>query len=444
MNDFSRRGLLKATATAGMARSFSRALRPQKPGRERDDQRRRKRTRRPAKLTGRVVRQRPRYPDARLGWDELFVRYPLVIVFAQETQDVVNALTWARQNDVALRVRSGRHSLEGWSNVDNGIVIDVSELKSVRIDSASRIATVGAGLTQLEAVTTLAKKDLAVTTGTEGTVGLSGATLGGGFGFLTRYLGMACDSLMAAEIVVASGARRAKVIKADLKITRTCSGRSAGRETATSGSSPPSPIRRLRSGASPICRRRGRASRTCIGSSTHSSARHRSPTTASEPRSRSTENQILLSRSSRTARRREVKELLAPILSVGKPDVTVQVGNWGDVYAGFQIPTADEPANWKFFSQFAIEPFPKRAISLVASFMQTPPRMTATTSPRPSAGRSRGAPPRRHGVPAPPRAFLFRARRRAGGLVDNQTAASRSPRRPRPGSPSSARRCGPT
>ncbi|MET8285633.1 hypothetical protein ACIA7S_08040 [Streptomyces sp. NPDC051643] len=64
-------------------------------------------------------------------------------------------------------------------------------------------------------MTTLAKKNLAVTTGTEGTVGLSGATLGGGFGFLTRYLGMACDSLIGAEVVVASDGDCAKVVKAD-------------------------------------------------------------------------------------------------------------------------------------------------------------------------------------------------------------------------------------
>jgi hypothetical protein len=206
MDGFSRRGLLKATATAGVGAivlpGMAAAEDPAAMA---------------AKLTGRVVRPGdPGYPRASLGWDELFVHYPLVIVFAQETRDVVNALTWARQNDVALRVRSGRHSLEGWSNVDNGIVIDVSELKSVHIDTASRIATVGSGLSQSEAVTTLAKKDLAVTTGTEGTVGLSGATLGGGFGFLTRYLGMACDSLIAAEVVVASGARCARVVKADL------------------------------------------------------------------------------------------------------------------------------------------------------------------------------------------------------------------------------------
>ncbi|MFE9207432.1 hypothetical protein [Micromonospora sp. NPDC007230] len=57
-------------------------------------------------------------------------------------------------------------------------------------------------------MTTLGKQDLAVTTGTEGSVGLSGATLGGGFGFLTRYLGMTCDNLIGAEIVVPWGGRR--------------------------------------------------------------------------------------------------------------------------------------------------------------------------------------------------------------------------------------------
>jgi FAD/FMN-containing dehydrogenases len=169
-----------------------------------------------AKLTGRIVRPNdPGYASASLGWDELFVHYPLVIVYAQETQDVVNALTWAGHNDVALRVRSGGHSLEGWSNVDNGIVIDVSELKGAHIDTASLTATVGAGLNQGEAVAALAAKDLAVTTGTEGSVGLSGATLGGGLGFLTRYIGMACDNLIGAEIVVASGADCAKVINVD-------------------------------------------------------------------------------------------------------------------------------------------------------------------------------------------------------------------------------------
>lgn len=264
MQDFSRRGVLKATAGAGAgAVVLPGVAAAEATGASAVTHEAESAKCRPAELTGRIVRPHdPDYAEASLGWDELFVRYPLVIVYAQRTQDVVNALTWARQHDVAMRVRSGGHSLEGWSNVDNGIVIDVSELKSVHIDTAGRTATVGAGLTQLEAVTTLAKKNFAVTTGTEGTVGLAGATLGGGFGFLTRYLGMACDGLIGAEIVVASDGDCAKVIKADLKNNSDLLWALRGATTATSESSRRSPTSWLRSRASPMCRRRGTVSET--------------------------------------------------------------------------------------------------------------------------------------------------------------------------------------
>ena len=76
-------------------------------------------TARPAELTGRLVRPDDTdYPAESAGYNLLFTHDPAVIVFAQETQDVVNALAWARQNNVTVRVRSGRHSLEGWSCVD--------------------------------------------------------------------------------------------------------------------------------------------------------------------------------------------------------------------------------------------------------------------------------------------------------------------------------------
>lgn len=151
MRDLSRREVLKATAAVGAgAAVFPGIVAAGTPGFAADGGPGPSTTAEcpPAELTGRIVRpQDPGYANASLGWDELFVRYPLVIVFAQNTQDVVNALTWARQNDVALRVRSGRHSLEGWSNVDNGIVIDVSELKSTHIDYASRTARWAPGST---------------------------------------------------------------------------------------------------------------------------------------------------------------------------------------------------------------------------------------------------------------------------------------------------------
>jgi FAD/FMN-containing dehydrogenase len=328
----------------------------------------------PVRLTGRIVRPGdPDYATASLGWDELFVHYPLVIVFAQETQDVVNALTWSRQNDVALRVRSGRHSLEGWSNVDNGIVIDVSELKSANIDTAARTATVGAGLSQLEAVTLLGKKGLAVPTGTEGTVGLSGATLGGGFGLLTRYLGMACDKLRAAEIVVPSGADGAKVIKADIYNNPELlwALRGAGNGNFGIVTSLTYEVTPLTSVAYVQATWEGLSDLHGVFDAWQCTA----PFTDSRLTSQLEVHkpQILLFAVLVGGSKSRAMELLAPILSVGNPDASVQVGGWSDIYAGFQIPTADDPANWKFFSQFTTKPFPRKAISLIGSFMQDAP-----------------------------------------------------------------------
>ena len=115
-------------------------------------------------------------------------------------------------NGVPFRVRSGGHALEGWSGLDDGIVIDVSALKSVTIDGAAQTATVGAGLNQMEAVLGLGAAGFAAPTGTEGSVGLAGATLGGGFGLLTRKFGMASDNLLAAEVVIASADGGAEVV----------------------------------------------------------------------------------------------------------------------------------------------------------------------------------------------------------------------------------------
>ena len=156
---------------------------------------------------------------------------------------MVNAADVGTAERVPFRIRSGGHSLEGWSTVDDGLVIDVSRLKSAQIDAASNTATVGAGLNQMEAVIALGGAGFAAPTGTEGTVGLVGATLGGGFGLLTRSFGMASDNLIAAEVVVASSDGGATAIVVTSRTTQICSGRCAVRATAISGSSPPSPTR---------------------------------------------------------------------------------------------------------------------------------------------------------------------------------------------------------
>ncbi|GGR75363.1 putative FAD-linked oxidoreductase YgaK [Streptomyces humidus] len=362
----------------------------------------------PAKLTGRIVRPHdPGYTDARLGWDQLFSHYPLVIVFAQNTQDVVNALTWARQHDTAVRIRSGRHSLEGWSNVDSGLVIDISELKSVHIDAHARVATVGAGLNQEEAVTTLAKQNFAVTTGTEGSVGLSGATLGGGFGFLTRWLGMACDSLIGAEIVVADGDECAKVIKVDLNhhsdllwALRGAGNGNFGIVTSlTYKLAPLKSVTYLQAtwdGTGDLRRLFEAYQRTAP----FTDARLGTQLEAHR-------NQILLFAVLPEGTPAETKRLLAPLLSVGSPQVTTQVGNWGDVYAGFQIPIELEPANWKFYSQFARKPFPAKAIDVVISFIRNAPTDDSNYFLQAFGGNVRRSP--RGGTAFPHRDALFYA-----------------------------------
>jgi FAD/FMN-containing dehydrogenase len=375
MQDLSRRKLLKATAVGAGAVVLPGVIAGGAPSLAAEDSDLSSSAKfPPAQLTGRIVRpQDPGYASASLGWDELFVRYPLVIVFAQETQDVVNALTWARQHNVALRVRSGRHSLEGWSNVDNGIVIDVSELKSAEVDTATRTARVGAGLNQLEAVTTLGQYDLAVTTGTEGSVGLSGATLGGGFGFLTRYLGMACDNLIRAEIVVASGADGAEAIEVDLRnhsdllwALRGAGNGNFGIVTSlTYRVTPLSSVAYLQVTWEGLDDLQGIFD---TWQRTAPFADYRLGTQIEIHKS-----EILLFAVLADGSEAEATELLEPLLAIGNPSVTAQTGGWGDIYNAFQIPTGEEPANWKFFSQFTREPFPAEAIDLIRAFMTNAP-----------------------------------------------------------------------
>ncbi|MGX9791401.1 FAD-binding oxidoreductase [Mycobacterium sp. MMS18-G62] len=331
-------------------------------------------TARPAELTGRIVRAGDAdYPVASAGYNLLFTHDPAVIVFAQETQDVVNALAWARQNNVAVRVRSGRHCLEGWSNVDSGIVIDVSEMKSATIDAASNTATVGAGLNQLEAVTELGKAGFAAPTGTEGTVGLVGATLGGGFGLLTRRFGMASDNLLAVEIVVSSGADGAEAIIADENNNPDLlwALRGAGNGNFGIVTSLTYRIHPLTQTVYINATWLGLDDLPAVFDAWQRSAPYVDHRLTSQLEIHRAETKLvgLLASGSEA----EAKQLLAPILSVGNPDVSTSSGSWADTYAGFQISPADEAANWKFYSQFMSDPFPAEAISLIGSFMSKAP-----------------------------------------------------------------------
>jgi FAD/FMN-containing dehydrogenase len=331
-------------------------------------------TARPTELTGRIVRRGDAdHGAARISYNRLFEHDPTVIVFARETQDVVNALAWARQNDVELRVRSGGHSLEGWSSVDDGIVIDVSEMKSATIDLASNTATVGAGLNQLEVVTALGEAGFAAPTGTEGTVGLVGATLGGGFGLLTRNFGMASDNLLAVEVVVASDDGGAQAIIADGKDNADLlwALRGAGNGNFGIVTSLTYTIHPLTQTIYVTATWPGLDDLPEVFEAWQRTAPHADNRLTSQLemlREKITLIAVLASGSEA-----EATGLLAPILSIGSPDVSTTSASWSDTYTGFQIPPAEEAANWKFFSQFVSDPFPARAIGLVCEYMSKAP-----------------------------------------------------------------------
>lgn len=328
----------------------------------------------PVELTGRIVRPGdPQYHEASSGWNLLFTQTPQVVVYPQVTEDIVNALTWARQNAVSLRVRSGGHCLEGWSSVDDGIVIDVSEMKSVSLDADSQTVTVGAGLNQLEAVTALGRAGFAAPTGTEGTVGLVGATLGGGFGLLTRYLGMASDNLLAAEIVVADNDQGGEVITVDETSNPDLLWALRGAGNGNFGI-----VTSLTYRVHPLAQ-------TIYVTATWSGLddlhavfdawQRSAPTTDNRLTSQIeiSRDQVQLLGVLAAGAPHEALELLGPILAVGAPEVTASDASWVDTYTAFQIPTDDEPANWKFQSQFISEPFPPEAIDLIYQYIATAP-----------------------------------------------------------------------
>ena len=158
-------------------------------------------------LTGRiVVPEDPEYNAARMEFNTFFNRFPLVIVFAQETKDVVNAVHWARYWNVPIRMRSGRHNYEGLSVVDAGIVIDVSDMNRVDVDHKRGITTVQTGQRDITlSLETLGSEGLVVPGGLCPTTGIAGFTLGGGQSSLSRPLGLMIDNLLELEMVDANG-----------------------------------------------------------------------------------------------------------------------------------------------------------------------------------------------------------------------------------------------
>ena len=161
-----------------------------------------------ASLTGTVITQtHSEYFDACQIFNntkDILEIKPGWIVYCNLVEDVVHAIKWAQIHHVPVSIRGGGHSYEGFS-LCNGLVIDLSPLNQITLSKDLNTVRIGAGCRLNDIYSTLWKHKRTIVGGSCGTVGISGFTLGGGYGFLSRKYGLAIDNLKEIELVDACG-----------------------------------------------------------------------------------------------------------------------------------------------------------------------------------------------------------------------------------------------
>ena len=145
------------------------------------------------------------YEAARTIWNAMIDRRPALAARCRGAADVIHALKFAREEKLLVSVRGGGHNIAGSAVCDGGLLIDLSPMRSVRVDPSARIARVEAGATLADFDREAQAFALATPLGINSTTGVAGLTLGGGFGWTTRKFGLTIDNLVSADLVTAEG-----------------------------------------------------------------------------------------------------------------------------------------------------------------------------------------------------------------------------------------------
>jgi FAD/FMN-containing dehydrogenase len=181
------------------------------------------------RVAGSVVgRNTAGYDQARLLYSPRFddVR-PLAVVYCESAADVRSTIAWARGNGVHIAARSGGHSYGGYSTT-TGVVIDVSRMNSITVDTAAGTARIGAGARLIDVYARLAQRGVTIPAGSCPTVGIGGLALAGGLGFAGRKLGLTCDNVKRLTIVTADGVVRTCDAKRNADLFWACRGGGGG------------------------------------------------------------------------------------------------------------------------------------------------------------------------------------------------------------------------
>jgi hypothetical protein len=145
------------------------------------------------------------YDEARRVWNGAIDRRPVLIARCAGADDVVEAVRFARELDLLVSVRGGGHAVAGYAVCDDGLMIDLSLMKAVRVDPEARTARAAGGLLWSEFDQATQPHGLATTGGVISHTGVGGLTLGGGLGHLMRKLGLTVDNLLSVDLVTADG-----------------------------------------------------------------------------------------------------------------------------------------------------------------------------------------------------------------------------------------------
>jgi len=157
-------------------------------------------------LRGPVIRAGDaEYDDARKLYNAMIDKRPLMIARCADVGDVIACVNFGRDNKLAVAIRGGGHNGPGLGSVDDGLVIDLSEMRGVRVDPKSRTVRVGPGCTTGEVDHATHAFGVAVPFGIISTTGVAGLTLSGGHGYLSRQYGLAADNLIEADVVLPDG-----------------------------------------------------------------------------------------------------------------------------------------------------------------------------------------------------------------------------------------------
>lgn len=155
-----------------------------------------------SKLTGNVIKKDDfQYEEERKAWNRAIEKYPLAIVFCNDENDIINAIEFAKENNIEIRIRSGRHHYEGYSSGDDILIIDISKLNKIYIDEEKKTIKIQGGVRNRELYEVACKAGYPFPGGGCPTVGVVGFTLGGGWGYSSRLLGLGIDNVLEVELI---------------------------------------------------------------------------------------------------------------------------------------------------------------------------------------------------------------------------------------------------